>query len=289
VANRSEEQSPFWTFDSRSLAIFRLCLGAITFFQSIIFFHLPELVYQSGTSTEAGVLLPYVGLWAAAVSSVPFAAGLFTRWSNLLTFVGLVLLQNGVPQVLQGGDVLLRLLLFWSLFLPLGEKWSLDAVFWRKGRLERPWTAMLATWALTLQICFVYWIAAALKSDPLWTKSGNALFYALNIEHFTAPVGLYLRQYPDLLRTVSLTIPWFEIFGPFLLFVPVWNGACRMLAVILFVTFHLIGMQLLLRIGPFPWVCAIAWLAFVPKFFCDWAETRFGRRINLPVANRREK
>jgi small subunit ribosomal protein S8 len=32
-----------------------------------------------------------------------------------------------IPEVLNGGDVLLRLLLFWAIFLPLGARWAVDS------------------------------------------------------------------------------------------------------------------------------------------------------------------
>ena len=180
----------------------------------------------------------------------------------------------------------MRLLLFWSLFLPLGGVWSLDARWSAIKPRSLPWTTALATWALTLQICFVYWFAALLKSDPLWTQNGNALFYALNIEHFTTPFGLYLRQYPDLLRALTFVTPWFELAGPCLLFVPFYRGVCRLIAVGLFMGFHLIGMEALLRIGLFPWVCATAWLVFMPGSFWDWLKVRRDEPAQIKPAKR---
>jgi hypothetical protein len=178
--------------------------------------------------------------------------------------------------------------------LPLGRTWSFDS---RLMKTKCPWlsrTTGLATWALTLQICFVYWFAALLKSDPLWTQNGNALFYALNIEHFTTPLGLYLRHFPDLLRTVTLATPWFELIAPCLLFIPFYRDSCRLAAVTLFVGFHLIGMEALLRIGLFPWVCATAWLVFIPGSFWDWLKARSDRLLKIkrakkPAESRRKK
>jgi len=200
--------------------------------------------------------------------------GFFTRLSTFLCWTGLIVVQEANPQILQGGDVLLRLLLFWSLFLPLSQKWSVDARFRKASFISLPWTTCLAEWALTFQICFVYWFAALLKSDPLWTQNGNALFYALNIEHFTTPLGLYMRQFSDFLRILTFGTLGLEILGPCLLFIPYRRDACRLCAVAFFIGFHLIGMQSLLRIGLFPWVCASAWLVFIPGSFWEWLGTR---------------
>ncbi len=59
-----------------------------------------------------------------------------------------------------------------------------------------------------------------------------------------------------------------------------------MIAVILFVGFHLIGMQLLLRIGLFPWVCATAWLVFIPRFFWDVVECFFTKECKPLTARK---
>jgi hypothetical protein len=33
------------------------------------------------------------------------------------------------PYILSGGDVLLRVVVFWAMFLPLGDRYSLDAYY----------------------------------------------------------------------------------------------------------------------------------------------------------------
>jgi len=262
------------TFDFRSLAVFRIGLGLLVLSQSTLFsrdfaaFYGNNGVFPSHARSEPFLQALLFGI--LPLFAVSLTLGFVKRFSTLVCLVGLILVQDANPQILQGGDVLLRLLLFWSLFLPLGRVWSLDARWTAIKLPSLPWTTGLATWALTLQICFVYWFAALLKSDPLWTQNGNALFYALNIEHFTTPFGRYLREFPDLLRVISLATPWFELAGPCLLFIPFHRDACRLAAVALFIGFHLIGMEALLLIGLFPWVCATAWLVFIPGSFWDW-------------------
>jgi len=264
-----------WLPDIRSLAMFRVSIAVLAFIQSISLLQTPSAYL--GDSNDLRFLhfnnseIRGIGETLVLISAPLLALGLFTRCANVILFLGLLILQAILPEVLQGGDVLLRLLLFWALFLPLGRVWSIDARLFA-NRESTTWsaTAALAACALMLQVAFVYWVAALLKSDPLWTESGNALFYALSIEHFTTPLGMYLRHFPNVLRPVSLAVPWFELLGPALLFVPIHRDICRMIAVILFTSFHLIGMQLLFRLGLFPWVCAAAWVAFLPGVCWDY-------------------
>jgi hypothetical protein len=286
-------------FDPRSLAVFRIALGLLLLSQ----FHLLSrdfvAFYGAGgvfpPQTWSSVLLAPLIFVLLPLFAASLLVGFFTRLSTFLSWLGLIIIQDANPQILQGGDVLLRLLLFWSLFLPLGQRWSLDARLTKTPSPALPWTTSLATWALTLQICFVYWFASLLKSDPLWRQNGNALFYALNIEHFTTPFGFYMRQFPDLLRGITWGTPWLELAGPCLLFIPYRRDACRLLAVTLFIGFHLIGMQALLRIGLFPWVCAAAWLVFIPSSFWDWfaarkaPSTNFKKEKAKRISNKRVK
>jgi hypothetical protein len=53
---------------------------------------------------------------------VGFRARLFT----FICWVFLTSLQNRNPFILQGGDDMLRLLLFWAIFLPWGERYSIQ-------------------------------------------------------------------------------------------------------------------------------------------------------------------
>ena len=199
--------------------------------------------------------------------SIPLTLGCFTRVCAFVCWLGVIAIQEANPAILSGADRLLHLLLFWSIFLPLGEAWSLEAALGRKRAPALPTTTRWASWAIALQVAFVYWFAALSKSDPVWTQSHNALFYALNIEYLTSPWGAWLRQFPGLLRCLTVATLCLEYLGPLLLFVPFQRDRLRMAAVTLFLAFHLIGMQALLAIGFFPWVCAAAWLIFLPGSF----------------------
>ncbi len=279
-----------WRFDPRSRALFRVALGLQVLSQSLLlsrdfaFFYQPDGVYPSANPSGSPLFHLLIG-GLLPLLACALVVGFLTRLATLGCYLSLIFVHGANADILQGGDVLLRLLLFWSLFLPLGEVWSLDSRFKWMPRLSLPRTTSLTTGALTLQVCFVYWFAALLKSDPLWTQNGNALFYALSIEHFTTPFGLYLRQFPNLLRVLTFGTLCLEFAGPFLLLIPYQRDRLRLIAVILFVGFHLIGMQALLRIGLFPWVCATAWLIFIPGSTWDWLTAKEA----TPAGRKKEK
>jgi hypothetical protein len=220
----------------------------------------------SGSEWFAAALFVLAGLFAVAL-----VVGWHTRVATFASCFLLVSLHARNPLVGSSADVLLRLLLFWGLFLPLGARWSLDA----RRHPTPPHSGMrvlsVAGAALILQVCFVYWFGVALKSDPAWRTEGTAVYYALSIDGFATPLGTSLLAYPDLLWFLTFATLWLEAVGPVLLFVPFVNGPARVLAIAAFLLFHLVGLNLALELGIFPYVCAVGWLALLPGWFWDRA------------------
>ena len=64
----------------------------------------------------------------AGVAAIALTVGYRTRVATAVSWVLLVSLHNRMPVVLNGGDVLLRMVLLWAIFLPLGERWAVDAL-----------------------------------------------------------------------------------------------------------------------------------------------------------------
>lgn len=210
-----------------------------------------------------------------ALSGLALSLGWRTRLANLACWYLVSSVQIRQPLSYIGGDSILRLMLFWSLFLPLGARFSLDS---SQGRTEpRPDRLVsVATAAMLLQVGFVYWFTGLRKDGPLW-QSGQAVFYTLNRNLYVTSWGVWLRQHPALLVPLSHATLALERFGPFLAFVPLHTGACRLLAIALFWGFHL-GLASVLHIGLFPLFSMVAWLAFVPAGLWErlGSVTRYG-------------
>ena len=282
--------------DLRSLAAFRIGLGAILLLDLVgragdLVAHytdhgvLPRsaitnswklsLHMLDGTADFQGALFVVAGLAALAL-----LVGWHTRLATGASWFLLLSLHARNPMVLQGGDCLLRLLLFWGMFLPLGARASADRLLRRGGGPPGNRVASAGAAALLLQVCFVYWFAAALKSDPAWRSEGTAVYYALSLDQFATPLGKYLLGFPGLLRGLTFATLGLEVFGPALLFVPLRNGPVRTAVVTGFLLFHLAGLGLCLELGLFPWVCAVAWSALLPGWFWDRVAGR------IPLARR---
>jgi hypothetical protein len=282
--------------DLRSLALFRMAVSLVVLgdlAQRAV--DLRAHYSDAGVLPRAALIDRFSGDWAVslhlmsgrvevqaflfalhAVAALCLLVGLRTRLATVVCWALCCSLHARNPMVLQGGDDLLRVLLFWSIALPLGARASVDAYAARSARWWRPTSPFLGAGAiaLTLQLCIVYACTAAYKHHPAWTTTGNAVYLALNIDQMARPLGqALLHHLPWVLRPLTLGTFWLETLGPLLLFVPFGGGRFRALAVALFVGFHA-ALGLTLQIGVFPFVCGAAWLAFLPGWFWE----RLGNR-----------
>ncbi len=267
--------------DLRSLALFRIALGGVLLVDVVL--RTTDLVAHY---TDAGVLprsdLIRVaeqplwfsvhmgsGQWAfqaalfllAALAATALVLGWRTRWAALISWFLLCSVQARNPMVLNSGDVLLRVLLLWGIFLPWGRLWSLDS------RGQAPPRSLLvadaSTLAYTLQIVLLYLTAGLHKSGEAW-RNGTAVYYALSIDQFTTPLGERLLHYPGLMSGLSYAVVAFQLSVPLLVFIPWKNGLFRTLAVLGTVSLHL-GIASCMHLGIFSGVATVAALGLLPS------------------------
>lgn len=240
-----------------------------------------SLHLASGTPVFQGVLFVI-----AAIAAVCLTVGYRTWLATLVSWALLVSIQVRMPLVLQSGDVVLRLVLFWCLFLPLGARASVDALQSPSIKAPPRRYASIATLGLMFQLSAVYIFTAVLKSGNAWWN-GTAAIYALQIDHFATPVAKWMLTWPDELLWfgTGATLFW-EYAGPAFLLVPFAFGPVRTLTVFGFYALH-IGFRAALDIGLFSQICMVAWTAFLPGWFWDrftrWPGTS-GPAIRTPAS-----
>ena len=212
----------------------------------------------------------------AGGAAVMLLVGWKTRFATILSWFLLCSMHARNEFINNGGDDLFRALILWSMFLPLGWCWSLDA---RKRRhntpanghasAERGSVLSVGTVAILLLFLFLYLATGLGKSAPAWHAEGTAIEMALGQEFMVQPFGRWLRQYPEFLRLMTPTVCYYEIIAPLLLFVPFRRTNIRMWIVVSFWLFQ-IGLRLSLNTVLFPWAATIATLPFIPSSFWDW-------------------
>ena len=219
-----------------------------------------SLHLANGTWEFQALLFVIAGIFAVAL-----LLGYRTRVVTLATWFMLASLHARNPLLLDGGDVLLRVTLFWAIFLPWGACWSIDrALGPNPSDSELPGRAFsAATFAYGAQFVFVYWFSVLHKVGAEWIQNANALYYTLHFEQFLTPWAQYLSPYPVLLSWLTRGVYWFELIGPLLLFSPFWTTRLRMAGIIAFVLMHA-GIGIFMNIGIFTWVAPLSMLGLLP-------------------------
>lgn len=278
--------------DARALAAFRVAIGLLVITdlalrsRDLSAFHtdagvLPRSAIVGGLGNPNHLTLYllsgeawFVALLFAvsAVAALALIVGYRTTTATFVTWLLLISLQNRNPLVLNGGDVLFRLLVFWALFLPLGARWSIDA---RRGggrSIER--VASIGSAALLLQVVIMYTANAAFKlSGDLWW-SGDAILYVFSLDQFVVLLGDVLVEYPMLLRFLDHVWLAMLVGSGLLILMTGWRRAAL---VPLYMGMHL-GMALTMMLGLFPFIGVAALVPFLPAPVWNRLESAADRR-----------
>jgi uncharacterized membrane protein YphA (DoxX/SURF4 family) len=195
----------------------------------------------------------------AGTAGLMLLAGYRTRLATATCWLLTISLHARNAFLLDAGDDLLRSMLFWSLFLPLGKRYSVDA---RTKVCTDPQIVLSpASVALLLQFAFVYFFAGVFKTGEAW-RNGTAIEYALGQSQWIRPAGEFLRQYPTLMRILTPCVVWFEIIAPLCLFIPFRTRSVRMIVVPMFWLFQF-GLATTIWLHLFPLITAIATIPFL--------------------------
>ncbi|MEX3011538.1 HTTM domain-containing protein [Hoeflea sp. TYP-13] len=282
--------------DLRTLALFRILLGLYLLADICLRLRdltahysdagiMPRMAQLNHLSAGAvslhlanGSALFQAGLFAmAALAATCLIIGYRTRVATVASWILLLSVQNRNTFILSGEDNLAVLLTFWAMFLPLGARYSVDAVLDRNLDTTDNRYFSIATMALLVQGMSMYFFSALLKSDARWIPDGTAVYYALNLEYMATPFGLWFRQFEPLMQGLTYYVYFLELVGPFLIFSPIFHRTLRTALMVAFMTMH-IGFWAYLEIGLFPVISIIMNLTFLPSWVWDRADGWLARR-----------
>lgn len=276
-----------FSLDSRSLALFRVFIAVIL----IIDFLFTRLPYFTLFYTDKGLLpikdiLSDGSFWSGTSSlnfvstscgyqAILFILAIFfffmllvgykTKWAVLGSWILLASFHSRNFLVVNAGDTLLCLLLFWTLYLPLNQHFSIDSAL-REQKKSAVFS--INSCAFIFQILLIYCFAYLLKTGSVW-KTGQAVYYALMLHDFRTVWGDILLQFPYVMRIVSnITYYFIENLIPFLFILFGFWWRFRMVIIVLMCVFHL-SMGMFLHLGFFSWICIACWLAFLPSEFWE--------------------
>ncbi len=269
-----------FALDTRSLAVLRIVIGLVLIRDLVI-----GLQFLTAFHTDSGILpldilmtnYPSENVWSIhaisntytyqlvlfilhCIIAVAFTLGYKTHIATILLWVFTLSLHWHNPLILNWWDTVVRLILFWGMFLPLGHQRSLDRRNTKKKAMS---VFSLATVGYILQVCFVYIFATILKDHPRWTQEFSAVYYALSLDPFVTTLWSRVYQYPTLMERLTKFSYYLEWFGLVLLLIPRKNHLRRILCIGLFISFHL-WLGLTMQLYSFPYIMIGLRLALVP-------------------------
>jgi hypothetical protein len=304
----------YLTVDPRSLGLFRIAFGAVLL--SDLARRWTELGFWYANS---GLLPNHTVLWRPPASSMfslfftvssvreaqlgfllcavvygMFMLGYRMRWAQALTLLARVSLNSRLALLENGGDMVMDLLCLLTLPLPLGRRFSLDALASRpespappdesgapregSGSANAP-VVSLAVPALLLQFSAIYLFNASSKSGLAW-RDGSAVYYALQQDKLVTWLGVWMREHLSVSQVRALTWSTLttEWLGCALIITPLFVRQARLLAVCLMPVLHL-GFALGLNLGGF----SPAMISFYPLLLTaehwHYLSRRFGPRL----------
>ena len=271
-----------FALDVRPLALFRMALGGLLLVDLAVRASDFSAMYAADGFAPAEFVRAQIrdGQWSAyvwngssiyqaslqllaGVAAAALLVGYRTRLATIASWLLLASLHVRLPIVVNAGDTLLRMLLFWSMFLPLGAAWSLDAR--RRPSPSPSKIVSIATAALIIQLSLIYWGAGIAKWNDSWLH-GDALHSIFAYSLYSLPLGHWLHDYPDATRWLTWSVVCLELLGPLLLFSPWATAWLRIVALAAFALFH-VGIAATVTVGLFSYVAIAAWLALIPSSF----------------------
>ncbi len=234
------------------------------------------------------ILLVYLG----------FLVGWKTRVFHAFALVSFVSLGSRNILLENQGNYAAVALLFFTWLLPLGSRFSVDALVRSLSDRDettdaelndppRPTEAELeatrgpgfsprsfAALAVLLQIVIILIGSALWHRGGAW-KDGSALHYALHVERWVSDLGTAVRSAPaGVLRAVSWLLLAVEWAVPVLVLVPVARRLTRGLAVALLVVYGA-TLGFFFSLGLYAWTLLAAALLLIPEETWDGFERRF--------------
>jgi hypothetical protein len=309
----------FGMVDARPLSLFRIFFAALLFKNAFYLLFLAETFYSDEGVTPRAAFweitrinrfslmdaMPHT--WMAQVFFACWMVvagclllGYRTRLMVVLNFIIIASVHERNFVVLNGADLVARMLSFWAMFIPLGEYYSLDALRhrWQLFRFTRniadlrPPDSPRLIYALPvrliqIQVALVYIFTFVLKLPGKPWHDGTALYYALQVQSLVLPWGVWFQEHMPLMvfKLGSYFALIMESGFVFFVFLPLVQPLMRGFGLLLGVIMHL-GIAVLMSIQDFSAVMIISYFTFWEPSWVSWCDQKLRaptRPLQLPI------
>ncbi|MCM2588073.1 HTTM domain-containing protein [Rossellomorea marisflavi] len=225
-----------------SLSILRITIGIHVLFELITAHPIKEVLWNSTIFNYAVPFLynpTYFNLfyYLGLLLMVLYTLGIGSNFFNLIIYVFVYTLYKANPNLLDGGNNILIIVLFYMIFTNNTEYFSLHKLT-RKSPY-RNIVHNLFFVMIIIQVCILYFFAGFFKAQGSMWFHGSALYYVLNLEafdmEFTDGMKNFVLSSPALLTFGAYSAIFTQLFFPFLVF----NKYVRYLILLGSIAFHL--------------------------------------------------
>lgn len=256
----------------------------------------PQVSFLMPFSTVAQVSAVFV---AIGVLYLFYIFGLFTRVVQVLVLIAITSLNARNLAVEDGGVATMIAFAVWTVFLPLGDRFSIDALrrdaelrnVTLRVRARRQATkpvVSLAVLALTLQIVAIYSLNALHKTGRTWVN-GDAVHLVLWQLRVNTPLAWWLANHEPSwfspLATRGTVLLEYAI--PLLMLYPRLPGP-RIVAIACSFALH-IGIALIMTLGPFSYAMMALVLSRLPPEALEAVAERVPPRLLQRLARLRAR
>ena len=301
----------YLTVDPRSLGAFRLVFAVVLFSDLIRRWLVLDVWYVNSGLLPNHTLLwrppasnmfslfftvssareAHLGFALCAAAYLMFLVGYRTHWAQGLVLLARVSLNSRLAVLENGGDMVMNLLCLLTLPLPLGARFSLDALAARPEpdspgaapasltEIRNAPVVSIAMLALLLQFSAIYLFNASSKSGLAW-RDGSAVYYALHQDKLVTWLGVWMREHVSIsvLRLLTWSTLGIEWCAFMLIISPLFSREARLVAACVMPTLHA-SFALGLNLGGF----SPAMISFYPLLLqaehWDWLTQRFAPRL----------
>lgn len=284
----------YMTFDRRTLGLTRILLGFFLIFdlfrrtsdwwkmysnEGVLPTHFNLWRPQSGgwSIFNAFATRPEVWvIWALGLAVyVCLLLGYKTKTMQVLAAIYVASINGRVLLIENGGYVVHNLLLLWTAFLPLGDRFSVDALLESMRRQRErgavdlndratataPWRmapyVSFVGFILILQLAAIYAFNVIHKTGPAW-HDGTAVHYVLYVDRMATPlIGAVRTHFPQFVLIFFTKVTMgFEAGLPLALLSPLARVWAKRIALVSINALHL-GFATTFVLGPFAWALCV--------------------------------
>lgn len=256
IQNLFNRKNPLLWVDTRSLSLFRIILGFSILYNLVVIklsyiheligshalFTVEEWKFLNGFNAlnffyfyhEDWFVSLILGL--TIILAIAYTIGFYSRLVSIMLFILLYNIQSSISAFIYGYDFYTQHLLFFSLFLPLDNHFSLL----KKLNIQSNQVKVDFYFSILIlfQICLVYFNTGIVKSGISWHQGFATKMMSMDLWN-SRFLSSFLANNDWISYPLNYFTLIFECLAPVLIFVPIKRYLGRYLFILILVLFHI--------------------------------------------------